>query len=209
VSLEQSGVPGPAGIGFFVENPKGDLSNFCDFQEKHKGGQKHHFALEFFCFLFCFKTKKKSPKAKNKITNGIANFLFFSTLSWHKRNKKSRLYLFLFAWGKIILACKPATFWVIFSSFFCLDTKERKGQGCIYSFLLGGKIIFACKPATFWVIFSSFFCLDTKETKGQGCIYSFLLGGKIIFACKPATFWAISCGTSQMVPAVYFTKITG
>jgi len=60
-----------------LENPKGDLSNFCDFQEKHKGGQKHHFALDF----FCFKTKNKSPKAKNRITNGIVNFLFFFLLS--------------------------------------------------------------------------------------------------------------------------------
>jgi len=80
------------------------------------------------------------------------------------------------------------------------------------------KMSFAFKPAIFGrfdesqnklLRFSFPLCLDTKWSKGQGCIYSFLLEGKIIFACKPATFWAISCGTSQMVPAVYFTKITG
>ena len=66
-----------------LENPKGDLSNFCDFQEKHKGGQKHHFALEFFCFLFCFKTKKKSPKAKklNNKWNCKLSFYFHFVLT--------------------------------------------------------------------------------------------------------------------------------
>jgi len=39
VSLEQSGEPGPAGIGFFVENPKGDLFNFCDFQQSTRAGR--------------------------------------------------------------------------------------------------------------------------------------------------------------------------
>jgi hypothetical protein len=55
--LGQSGGPGPAGIGLLVENPKGDLSNFCDFQEKPKGGWKHHFDLDFFV-SFLYQDKK-------------------------------------------------------------------------------------------------------------------------------------------------------
>jgi len=51
--------------------------------------------------------------------------------------------------------------------------------------------------------------MTQSGAKVKAVFIPFCLGGKIIFACKPATFWAISLGTSQMVPAVYFTKITG
>ena len=67
-----------------------------------------------------------------------------------------------------------------FSSFFCLDTKWSKGQGCIYSFLLGGKIIFARKPATFWAIFS-FSTLSWHKVEQRSRLYLFLfaLGAKL------------------------------
>ena len=60
------------GVGFFVENPKGDFSKFVIFKKSPRAGGSITLALIFLCtFLVpmievqgdCIKTKGASPKA--------------------------------------------------------------------------------------------------------------------------------------------------